>query len=83
VASPVAVVVRRCGRRGFRDLYLVFREILVVVVVVVVCRRLLVFVNLQREELSVNLKLQLVVVVVVRGTSSSLFKISSVWVTRF
>jgi hypothetical protein len=79
----VAVVVRRCGRRGFRDLYLVFREILVVVVVVVVCRRLLVFVNLQREELSVNLKLQLVVVVVVRGTSSSLFKISSVWVTRF
>jgi len=80
VASPVAVVVRRCGRRGFRDLYLVFREILVVVVV---CRRLLVFVNLQREELSVNLKLQLVVVVVVRGTSSSLFKISSVWVTRF
>jgi hypothetical protein len=76
----VAVVVRRCGRRGFRDLYLVFREILVVVVV---CRRLLVFVNLQREELSVNLKLQLVVVVVVRGTSSSLFKISSVWVTRF
>jgi len=81
VASPVAVVVRRCGRRGFRDLYLVFREILVVLVVV--CRRLLVFVNLQREELSVNLKLQLVVVVVVRGTSSSLFKISSVWVTRF
>jgi hypothetical protein len=73
----VAVVVRRCGRRGFRDLYLVFLEILVVV-----CRRLLVFVSLQREELSVNLKLQLVVVVV-RGSSSSLFKISSVWVTRF
>jgi hypothetical protein len=81
VASPVAVVVRRCGRRGFRDFYLVFLVILVVVVVVVVvCRRLLVFVNLQREELSVNLKL--VVVVVVRG-SSSLFKISSVRVTRF
>jgi len=78
VASPVAVVVRRCGRRGFRDLYLVFLEILVGV-----CRRLLVFVSLQREELSVNLKLQLVVVVVVRGSSSSLFKISSVWVTRF
>jgi len=77
VASPVGVVVRRCGRRGFRDLYLVFLEILVVV-----CRRLLVFVSLQREELSVNLKLQLVVVVV-RGSSSSLFKISSVWVTRF
>jgi hypothetical protein len=81
----VAVVVRRCGRRGFRDLYLVFLEILVVVVVVVVVyRRLLVFVNLQREELSVNLKVQLVVVVVVvKGSSSSLFKISSVWVTRF
>jgi hypothetical protein len=76
----VAIVVRRCGRRGFRDLYLVFLEILVVVVVV--CRRLLVFVNLQREELSVNLKLQLVVVVVRGSSSSRLFKLSSVWVTR-